>query len=166
MFRLLTRGAVWVALLSVGLGLWSFSAPSVAAQSPECWEQKEGAPIVTVNPFTGQPITVPSIVTVYDEDCSRITDGRVNAQDLAAEAAIYCTSQGVDIYDLDLSGRGTFAMRATQRDLARVPQNPAENTLIKAVRGFALYRLTTGELQLNGPADWEGKQYVFIWSGC
>ena len=47
-----------------------------------------------------------------------------------------------------------------------MPRFPTTNTLIEGIPGIALYRLTSGELQVNGPVDWEGKPYVYIWNGC
>jgi len=41
------------------------------------------------------------------------------------------------------------------------------NTLIEQYYEYALYRLTTGEFQLNaGPFDEENKVYVVIFTGC
>jgi len=121
-----------------------------------------------VNPMTGQPVTINQEVDVYNEACDGIRDERVNSgpNERAAEAAIYCKGYGVDIYDIGWSGEGELVLRATWAEIDAVPNPPATNTLIDGVPGFALYRLTTGELQLNGPANWEGKPYVFIWDGC
>lgn len=158
-----------IALASVLVGIFALAfvlrpAVTVDAQSPDCWYESDKLVQVGVNPFTRQPIYEKEVV--YDPDCSRIQDGRVNAEDRAAEAAIYCTRYGVEIYDLNNSGRGDFVFRSTWREIAAIPEKPEENMLIEGVPGFALYRLTSGEMQLNGPADWEGKQYVFIWNGC
>lgn len=143
-----------------------FAFVPAQAQSPDCWREVERGTTQIINPLTRTIVEVPRIVEVFDEDCRSINDGRVNNLDSAAEAAVYCNGGNIDVYDLDWSGNGTFVFRVTPAELNRVPANPQENTLIEGAPGFALYRLTSGEIQLNGPADWEGKPYVFIWNGC
>jgi hypothetical protein len=139
--------------------------PMTGAQSPDCWQKKVRTDTVVI-PIIDFPISFESEYTEYDERCNTINDGRENLHDRAAEAAIFCHEYGVDIYDLDMSGRGTFVFRATYDEIEGISRTPAQNTLIKGNGVFALYRLTTGEMQLNGPPDWEGKPYVFIWNGC
>lgn len=100
------------------------------------------------------------------DECKAVPDGRINEADNYAAARLYCTEAGVAIWDVDTISRGEFSFLVTFEEIAEVPLNPAENTLIKEHGGFRVYRLTSGELQLNSPPDWEGKQYVFIWDGC
>lgn len=89
------------------------------------------------------------------------TDGRVNSHDGQETAAVYCNENGgVDVWTV-IDSVGYFAFTATRTDLARVPEKPRQNTLIKSSLGVALYRLTSGELQINSAND-----YVFIWDGC
>jgi len=91
-------------------------------------------------------------------------DGRVNPG--SVEAAIYCTTQGVKIIDIDIRGVATGSFTVSYRAIDAVGI-PEVNTLIREHRGFRLYRLTTGELQLNAPANWRNSgEYVFIWNGC
>jgi hypothetical protein len=82
------------------------------------------------------------------------------------EAAIYCTTAGVKIIDIDVRGAavGSFIVPYADIDAIGIPE---VNTLIAEHRGFRLYRLTTGELQLNAPPNWlSSGEYVFIWTGC
>ncbi|MFZ4816435.1 MAG: hypothetical protein ACOYL5_18005 [Phototrophicaceae bacterium] len=150
---LIMIGAAWVTVIPVGAQSWDCNKSRII-ETP------------SINPFTGQVGTFRSTENYIEGDCTRIQDGRVNEFHAAAEAAIYCTDDGIDVYDINISGRGALAFRTTWRELDRIPATPAENTLIEGVPGFALYRLTTGYLQLNGPANWEGKPYVFIWESC
>lgn len=91
-------------------------------------------------------------------------DGRVNPG--AVEAAIYCTTQGVKIIDIDIRGVATWSFLVPYDDIDEIGISE-ENTLIRERRGFRLYRLTTGELQLNAPPNWRNSgEYVFIWDGC
>ena len=99
------------------------------------------------------------------EDCNDVgPDGLVNPG--AVEAAIYCTTKGVKIIDIDIRGAATWSFLVPYEDIDEIGI-PEVNTLIEAHRGFRLYRLTTGELQLNAPPNWRNSgEYVFIWDGC
>ncbi len=74
----------------------------------------------------------------------------------------------IEVLGFDRGGRrGYKAIYATAREIARVPENPEINTVIEQYYEYALYRLTTGEFQLNaGPFDEEDKVYVVIFTGC
>ncbi len=149
-------------------GIATLAAQPTAAQgvyNEDCYDEKT-VTVTQTNPFTGQTVTIERIERVYDQDCNVIRDGRENKDDRAATVAIYCTNAGVDVYDLDISGHGDLAFRATFAEINAVPQRPETNTRIESIPAIALYRLTSGELQVNGPVDWEGKPYVFIWDGC
>ena len=91
-----------------------------------------------------------------------LEDGRINdrPEDNMQTAAIYCTADGVTIWSVKDSV-GKFAFTATRKEIDAVPKNPVKNTLIKQAKNIALYRLTTGEMQVNAPNN-----YVFIWKGC
>ena len=102
----------------------------------------------------------------FDESCYTPNDDRVNLHDNAAAAAIYCTEHGVSIWDIDDISRGAPSFLVTYDALDALPTPQEENTLVGENGGFRLYALTSGELQLNSPPDWEGKEYVFPWPGC
>ncbi len=160
MLKLITAAALAAALF---LGVF----PTSAQQPVDCWVEKESDTTETIE-IDGVEFT--DALTEFELDfnpaCHNTYDGRVNPADQAAEAAIYCADTGVAIYDINLSAEGDLALFVPYADVDTVPNPPAENTLIAGGPGFALYRLTSGELQLNGPSDWQGKQYVFIWDGC
>lgn len=91
-------------------------------------------------------------------------DGRINPG--AVEASVYCKLDGVVILDIDIRGKAVNEMKVSYDAINEIGI-PAENTLIAEQRGFRLYRLTTGELQLNAPGNWSNSgEYVFIWPGC
>ncbi len=73
----------------------------------------------------------------------------------------------LEIYAIEPNGSGRRQLRFTERDLARFPTK-AQNYLIAATRDmrFALYRLSSGELQVNAGPDVENKVYVTIMKGC
>ena len=159
---LFTVGALALATL-----LLAVPAEPTQAQHPDCYtivyETRE-----TSIPFL-PGLTITRRVSVgreFDPACATPNDGRVNINDNAAAAAIYCTPYGVSIWDIDDISRGTPSFLVTYDALDTIPWPLDENTLIGENGGFRLYALTSGELQLNSPPDWEGKEYVFTWTGC
>jgi uncharacterized protein YraI len=98
-------------------------------------------------------------------DCeTNDVDTRINPG--AAEAAIYCTATGVKIVDLDISGVSTDSFTVPYTAIQAIGVSD-ENRLIREYRGFRLYRLTTGEWQLNAPPNWrDAGEYIFTWAGC
>ncbi|MEL6148969.1 MAG: hypothetical protein AAFV33_19820 [Chloroflexota bacterium] len=158
--------SVVMAALIGALSLLIVGVSETQAQGRECFEEKEGL-VERTNRLTGETTVRPGTYTEFDDDCAFIQDDRENVNDLAAGAAVYCTTAGIDIYDLDISGNGTFAFRATWAEVEAVPADPAENTLIDSDGVLALYRLTSGEMQLNAfTEDYPPREYVFIWDGC
>lgn len=115
---------------------------------------------VIVNTFTGSCDGLPTI----GASAPGVFDGRINRHHIAAPVAIYPVeygnATGLHIYRIDESGKGTLALTITPEAIAAVPQQPAENTLIASTPdgSLALYRLTTGEYQLNAG------EYVVIFS--
>ncbi len=73
----------------------------------------------------------------------------------------------LEVYSIEPNGKGRRHIRLTERDLARFPAKE-QNYLIAASRDkrFALYRLSSGELQVNAGPDAENKVYVTIIRGC
>lgn len=73
----------------------------------------------------------------------------------------------LEIYSIEPNGSGRRQLRLTERDLARFPAK-AQNYLIATGRDkrFALYRLASGELQVNAGPDPENKVYVTIIRDC
>lgn len=107
---------------------------------------------------------------------SGFADGRINS--LAREpwqtVAIYCRPGGViDIYAIDETTSGGYlVIRATPADIAAVGVPSNANALIASSTDgdVRLYRLTSGEFQVNAPAVLGGDLlrdgYVFIWESC
>ncbi|MBI5930918.1 MAG: LysM peptidoglycan-binding domain-containing protein [Chloroflexi bacterium] len=141
------------------------------------------SPTVSVYWTTLQAIGTPATVTVtlfvndvnsgtatdadIVQDCSipPPDDGRVNAITLdgAQTAAVYCRANGIEVIKL-LGNQPVTALYATVQEIVTVGV-PYTNTLIKSGWDVNLYRLTTGEFQINAPGL-GGKEYVFKWSGC
>ena len=72
----------------------------------------------------------------------------------------------IEVLGIDGNGRGYKAIYATAKELAKVPETVEENTLIEQYYEYALYKLTSGEYQVNvGPLA-ENKVYVVTWTGC
>ena len=92
-------------------------------------------------------------------------DGRIKP-DAAAPVAVYCHDYGIDVYRINPDSTGSLVFTATNAEIDAVGKSPPENTLIDYYGNIRLYRLTTGEFQVNAGPDSEGKEYVLIWDGC
>lgn len=80
-----------------------------------------------------------------------------------APVAIFENEYGLGLYWL-ANSTGEPLLFVSNEQLATIPEFPAENTLIaEADHQTALYRLTTGELQVNVGPNEAGDVYVFIW---
>ncbi|NDJ86844.1 MAG: hypothetical protein GYB66_13255 [Chloroflexi bacterium] len=81
-------------------------------------------------------------------------------------AAIYCRANGaIEVYAI-VNGNGVPAFTATPEEIAAVGV-PLANTLIKeGGGGIRLYRLSSGEFQVNAPMGSDPNGYVVIWDGC
>ena len=97
-------------------------------------------------------------------------DGRINDfqdRDVGAEVAIYLGS--IKVYAIDPSnGRGSLAVDISSERIKTVGVPKDANVLlgegVNAATGYpiAVYRLTTGEFQINAYYH-DGKPYVFVW---
>lgn len=83
----------------------------------------------------------------------------------ARESRTTCT---IDVYLISNQGRGTGrpAFRITAAERAGLPEKPEENLLVDEYYEVALYKLTTGEYQVNAGPDQNGKVYVVRFTGC
>ncbi len=85
-------------------------------------------------------------------------------------AAVSCNNGDVTVYQINSQingGARSVAFQVSKADLDKIPQHPAANTLITQANTIRLYRLTSGELQINAPASSpEQGEYVYIWGGC
>lgn len=82
-------------------------------------------------------------------------------------AAIYCKADGsVEVYEI-INSAGVYAFNASAAEIAAIGF-PASNTLIKqgGSSNIRLYRLTSGQFQVNAPLNGDANGYVVIWDGC
>jgi hypothetical protein len=95
-------------------------------------------------------------------------DGRINTTlSFAVYTQTTATGCGIRFYGLNANGLVTSISYIGADELADLPDQPQENLLIlRAGDGTTLYKLTTGEYQINSAPDIEGKVHVVIWSGC
>jgi len=103
-------------------------------------------------------------------DAGRINDGRINAYDVGAPLAAYCTSDGgIAVWDISDVGEGTLGFTATGADISAALANAAQsgqNVLVGEGLGNSLYALANGNLMLTGPDVKEaGKIYQFFAGG-
>lgn len=139
----------------------------LAAQTPTdaCFSDPgTGVEIVTL-PDGSQRVD-PATLRTYDRACMSPRDNRINLDLGVTEVAIYCDDTGIAIWDIDSLSRGVFQFKIAYLDLAQLPAAPEQNILIYEQNGFALYKLTNGQLQVNTPPDWQGKSFSYAWDGC
>ncbi len=116
-------------------------------------------------------LAAPSEVALACNPCDCPDDDRVNCQGIDEYGVYTRTSSNgscyIDAYLIDAEGRSRRAFRATTTELSTVPELPEVNTQIESYFEIALYRLTSGEFQVNyGPSRQDGKIYELIWTGC
>lgn len=83
-------------------------------------------------------------------------------------AAIYCRSDGgFDVYFVQDGVNGVLAVRITPAEINAVGI-PTENTLLEASANaqVQVWRLSTGEFQVNASTATDYLGYVFRWDGC
>ena len=160
------RSAVLAGIVALAAGVFSAARPVEAQYDypDDCYDIQY---VDALTIYNGKALHVKvEISRNLKESCVIAPDNRVNSADGNPAAAIYCQSDGVAIWDVDTLSRGEFLFLVPYNKIAAVPSNPDANKMIAEHGGFRLYRLTSGELQLNSPPDWQGKEYVFTWSGC
>jgi len=83
-----------------------------------------------------------------------------------APADVFCYDEGLTVYKLDSTGRSK-AIQLSKEELNQFPQHPATNTQLAQGQDIRLYRLTSGELQINAPPiSADAGEYVYRWDGC
>jgi hypothetical protein len=116
-------------------------------------------------------ISGPGIVTLgRSNSATSFTDGRINSSvilDGGAPVAVYCRADGgVDVWFISISSeRGVFLFRVTPQRIEDIGVPTEENALLRFVGVVAVYRLTTGEFQVNA-VNFDGTPYVMIWDSC
>ncbi len=94
-------------------------------------------------------------------------DGRLNFADAFETSAIYCLGDGSVRVRVPGTPFWYIAFTASPAEIAKVPKHPTTNTLIKSGLGARLYRLMSGELQVNsGHPNGSTSDYVFIFKDC
>jgi len=112
--------------------------------------QPLGTASIAFNCSTGAIVILPSL-------CA---DGRLNDDACAGPAALYCTDNGLEVWDIDADGVGTLAFTFSGSF-----ETPTTNSLLMQAGDVQLWQLDTGEFQVNADAG-EGKTYAFIFNGC
>ncbi len=89
------------------------------------------------------------------------------AQDPLRTAGIYCKSDGsIEIWDI-VNSQGQFAFRVSPAEIAAVGLGPEPRLLAQGGRiDVRLYRMPSGEFQVNSPRDGNRDGYVYRWPGC
>jgi len=93
------------------------------------------------------------------ETCG-INDGRINPESCPGPVALYCTDNGLEVWDIDADGVGTLAFTFSGSF-----GTPTTNSLLMKSGDIELWQLDTGEFQVNADQG-EGKTYAFVFNGC
>jgi len=72
------------------------------------------------------------------------------------------------VFALDENSNGIRVISQSARRLALVPANPPQNVLLAKNDTYQiyLYKLTSGEYQVNVGPDREAKVFQIRWTGC
>lgn len=142
------------------------------------WFAGNDAPSVAINaapvPIVEEPPLPPSSDGNVVVTACRNTDGRLNSicEEPYQTAAIYCRGDGaIDVYAIT-DGEGWLAFRTTQSEIEAVGVQHQNAMIEQSHDGkIRLYRLSTGEFQVNAPI-WDVVRgnlpdgYVFEFEGC
>jgi len=119
--------------------------------------------------FSSGPTIEPSYAC---NPCDCPHDARINCQGVQFYAVYTRDTDGDDFCNIDAyrlrddTEDGLFAFSVSETQLAGLPEFPAENLLIDYGYDIALFKLTTGELQVSAGPDPEGKVYTVVFQGC
>ncbi|MDZ4669662.1 MAG: hypothetical protein SH821_02230 [Phototrophicales bacterium] len=87
--------------------------------------------------------------------------------------SVYTITRGdgtcaIVVFALDASSNGIRVISQSARRLALVPANPPQNVLLAKNDTYQiyLYKLTSGEYQVNVGPDRESKVFQVRWTGC
>lgn len=72
----------------------------------------------------------------------------------------------IEIAKVNAWGYDELAISLTSEELAALPEAPEQNMLVASYYDIALYKLTSGEFQINAGPDHESKVYVLNFRGC
>lgn len=102
--------------------------------------------------------------------CECENDQRANcqgAEDYAIYTRVVDDACRIDAYLIGADGQGRRVFRATAAELAELPETPETNMEVETYRGLiTLYKLTSGQYQVNYGPNREGKIFELIFSGC
>lgn len=98
-------------------------------------------------------------------------DGRINNHevDRAAPVAIYCKAYGIEVYGVDpATGNGSTLpiISMSNEAVAAMGVPTGAPLLLGQYADVTLWRLTTGEFQVNTHYAADGKPWVFVWNAC
>lgn len=140
----------------------SINAGETEAASAGISTSVSGSALVTIS---GGSLAYSAVVVCPGQDAPSIpaiTDGRLLTT--ITVGAVYADEDGVAVYAINDKSVGELALFVTTEELKALPEKPDENLLVAQSEDgkFALYKLTTGEYQVNMGPDAEGKVQVII----
>lgn len=124
--------------------------------------------ITTSNGASSVPVTVGCDGSVtYGGGSDSGMDARLNPSQCDLTTALYATSRGIEVWEIQANSSGLYAGAYTKEDIAAFDDAPpAQNTMItKKLGSTTLEVLTTGEVQIKIAPDAEGKSCTIVLDG-
>lgn len=117
--------------------------------------------VASATPPPGQPAA--AATEFYDPG-----DGRINREpkDRAAPVAIYCAPAGVRVWLVDGGELGALVIDLSYEAINAAGIPADQNQLLASNVGVQVWRLTSGDFQVNTVYPEDGKPYVFGWDRC
>lgn len=153
---------------SAGSVNWSF----IAGDSYQFAFSIGSAPATSVSlsivAFNG--ITAPTVTIGCDGSVTFASvagpDNRLNLNHCDLTSALYSTSRGIEVWDIQADSTGLYQGAYTSADVAPFADAPTSvNTSIGAIGKTTAEVLTTGEIQIKIAPDAEGKSCTVILDG-
>jgi hypothetical protein len=143
-------------------GTWTLTAGDNGAFDALCFYSFT----LSLSDASTAPASVAAPLDVFEPGDARINR---HAVDRAAPVAIYCQSYGIQVYDVDgHTGKGsTLPIISLSYEEVDAMGIPTDAPLLLAESGdVTLWRLTTGEFQVNAYYEVEWKPWAFLWDAC
>jgi hypothetical protein len=97
---------------------------------------------------------------------TRALDDRLDRR-WGVPVASYCRFDGFHFYLIGDDSKGLLKLVVTPEEIEAVPEKPEVNTLIaESPEHIRVYRLTTGEFQVNYGLSPNGDEYAWSWITC
>lgn len=121
------------------------------------------------SPLTTPALPADNAVKIQPECASMIPANTLPGGGVAVSVQLGSDQSGqmvASIYSIDpWTSQGTCVIYLTASELAKLPATPAQNMLVEKVGNVAVYKLTTGEIQVSAGPDANFKVEDVVFNG-